>query len=350
MFLYYFPFFVSFFYSAFRRPGRIAYFFLTCLLIAMCALQAPGVSEDHLNYVNYVTDISDGTQGVFFIEPTFYILSKLSLFLTGGDFFMFLVYAILGVAIKLYLSKRVSEYYWFSAAIYTSYFFFLQDFTQIRIGVAMSFILLSAFRFYEGKCLSAAVFFVCAVCFHYSTVFFLPFYFLLCFNSARCAMALYMLCCAFLLLFMLDVSIAQGLLSVASSMSIERLSFYIENAFAGEGGEINLVRVLFHFILLTPPILFFDRIKKQSNFVSYAVIVHLCGLIILLLLHDLQVFAYRISDIFNGFIIFSLLSYIIIFGRLVGGALILSVSLFQLVYVLVILGFVNPYTSVLGVL
>jgi hypothetical protein len=316
----------------------------------MCALQAPGVSEDHLNYVNYVTGVSDGTLGVFFIEPSFYILSKLSLFLTGGGVFMFLVYAVLGVVIKLYLSKRVSSYYWFSAAIYISYFFFLQDFTQIRIGVAMSFILLSAFRFYEGRRLSAALLFVCAVCFHYSTVFFLPFYLLFYFNSARCAWALYLLCCVFLLLFMLNISMTQGLLSVASSMSIERLSFYIENALAGEGGGINLVRVLFHFILLTPPILFFDRIKMQSSFVSYAVIVHLCGLIILLSLHDLQVFAYRISDIFNGFMIFSLLSYIVLFGRLVGGALILSVASFQLVYVLVILGFVNPYTSVLGVL
>ncbi|AVJ21855.1 EpsG family protein [Pseudomonas sp. MYb193] len=350
MFLYFFPFFISFVYSAIGRPGRIAYFFLACLLIALCALQAPGVSEDHLNYVNYVSGISDGTVGVFFIEPTFYILTKLSLLLTGGNALMFLIYAILGVGIKLYLSKEISGYYWFSASIYISYFFFLQDFTQIRIGVAMSFVLLSTFRFYEGKRLSASLLFLCAIFFHYSTAFFLPFFLLFYFNNARFALALYLLCFVFLLLFILDVSLTQGLLSVASSMSIERLSFYIENALAGEGGGINLVRVLFHFVLLTPPVLLFDRIKRQSSFISYAVIVHLCGLIVLLLLHDLQVFAYRISDIFNGFMMFSLISYIVIFGRLVGGAMILSVALFQLVYVLVILGFVNPYTSVLGVL
>lgn len=350
MFLYFFPFVVSFLFSAIGAPGRAAYFFLACLLIAMCALQAPGVSEDHLNYVNYVAGVADGTLGAFFIEPTFYILSKLSLLLTGGDVFMFLIYAVLGVSIKLYLSKAVSKYYWFSASIYISYFFFLQDFTQIRIGVAMSFILLSTFCFYEGRHLNAGLLFVCAVCFHYSTAFFLPFYLLFYFNSARFALALYLLCCVFLILFMLGVSLTQGLLNVVSSMFIERLRFYIENALAGEGGEISLVRVLFHFILLTPPVLLFDRVKKQSSFLSYAVIVHLCGLIILLSLHDLQVFAYRISDIFNGFMMFSLLSYIVIFGRLAGGALILSVALFQLVYVLVILGFVNPYTSVLGVL
>ena len=350
MFLYFFPWAVSFLYSVLGRPGRVAYFFLACLLIAMCAFQAPGVSEDHLNYVNYVLGIANGTLDVFFIEPTFYIISKLSIYLTGGDVFVFLVYAVLGVAIKLYLSKMVSAYYWFSTSVYISYFFFLQDFTQIRIGVAMSFILLSTYRFYEKRLLNAALLFLCAVSFHYSTIFFLPFYLIFYFNSARFVLALYLLCCALIMLFVVDVSLTQGLLSLASKMSIDRLSFYIGNALAGEGGSINIARVLFHFILLTPAVLFFDRIKRQSSFISYSVMVHLCGLIILLALHDLQVFAYRISDIFNGFMIFSLLSYIIIFGRFFGGALVLSVALFQLVYVLVILGFVNPYTSVLGVL
>ncbi|MBV6750864.1 EpsG family protein [Pseudomonas chlororaphis] len=348
MFLYYIPFSLACLFSALGRKSGTAYFLLACMLIAMCALQAPGVSEDHSNYIDYFSGVASGSLDAFFIEPTFYFLSQVSIFLSGSSELLFLVYAVLGVGIKFLVSKRVSGYYWFSVALYISYFFFLQDFTQIRIGAAVAFIFLSSFSFYSGQRLRALLFFLIAVLFHYSTAIFLPFFVFFYFNSIRTVLMLYLLCCFLFLFYMFDLSLSQGLVDFFSILQIDRLSFYLENALSGQGGSINPMRALFHFIMLTPLVFLFDKIKRESAFLSYSIIIHLCGLIILLSLHDLQVFAYRISDIFNGFMIFSLISYIVIFGRRLGGALVLGVAVFQLVYILLVLEFVNPYTSVLG--
>nr|NLU58813.1 hypothetical protein [Pseudomonas sp. BIGb0427] len=127
-----------------------------------------------------------------------------------------------------------------------------------------------------------------------------------------------------------------------------RLDFYINNILSGQGGSINFFRAIFHFALLSPLVFMFARIQRQQPFIAYSVILHLSGLLILLALHDAQVVAYRISDIFNHFMVFSLLAYAILFGRVVGAAGMLAVSTFQIIYVLQVLGFVQPYTSVLG--
>lgn len=330
------------------RRGNFFYIFICIFLVMLCALQASGISEDHINYVNYVTGIADGSLGLLFIEPTFYIITKISLFAVGNGFIVFLIYGVLGVGLKFYVAKRVSHYYWYSVSVYVSYLYFLQDFTQIRVGVAVGFLLLSTLLYNERKFAASVFSFFCAVTFHYSVVIFLPFFIFFYFNTIRMAFCLYVVCCILLLLYSLNLSLLKGLLELVSDLDIDRLNFYIGSALSGEQNSVSFIRVVFHFILLTPLVFLFDKIKVQSSYVSYSVIIHLCGLVILLVLHDFQVFAYRISDIFNGFMIFSLISYIFIFGRVVGGVLILSVSFFQIIYVLAVLGFVKPYTSILG--
>ncbi|MGF6591408.1 EpsG family protein [Pseudomonas sp. 2835] len=347
MLFYYLPFMVSALLSMLGGKRKLCYWGLAALLIAMCAFQAPGVSDDHGNYLDYYAGIVSGEFGPFFVEPTFFVLAKLSSLLTGSAILLFVFYAALGVGSKFYVMERATPYRWLSVAIYLSYFFLLQDFTQIRIGVATGLVMCAAYLVFNGQWSKGLAVLSGAVFFHYSAILFLPFM-LLRAAGVRTVFYIYLCCCALFALYLLDVSVLKGFLQLLSLLENPRLDFYIDNILSGQGGSINFFRAIFHFALLTPLVLMFARIQRHQPFIAYSVILHLSGLLILLALHDAQVVAYRISDIFNHFMVFSLLAYAILFGRVVGAAGMLAVSTFQIIYVLQVLGFVQPYTSVLG--
>ncbi|MGE8393554.1 MAG: EpsG family protein [Pseudomonas sp.] len=347
MLFYYLPFMVSALLSLLGGKRKLCYWGLAALLIAMCAFQAPGVSDDHGNYLDYYAGIVSGEFGPFFVEPTFFVLAKLSSLLTGSAILLFVFYAVLGVGSKFYVMERATPYRWLSVAIYLSYFFLLQDFTQIRIGVATGLVMCSAYLVFNGQWSKSLAVLCGAVLFHYSAILFLPFM-LLRAVGVRTVFYIYLCCCALFALYLLDISVLKGFLQLLSLLENPRLDFYINNILSGQGGSINFFRAIFHFALLSPLVFMFARIQRQQPFIAYSVILHLSGLLILLALHDAQVVAYRISDIFNHFMVFSLLAYAILFGRVVGAAGMLAVSTFQIIYVLQVLGFVQPYTSVLG--
>ncbi|QXH37109.1 EpsG family protein [Pseudomonas muyukensis] len=347
MLFFYLPFAYSALLAAWGRRQYLLYWGLAGFLIVLCAVQDVGVTEDHGNYVDYFNLINFGDQGLFFIEPSFYVLARLSFWLTNSSLLLFFSYAILGVGLKLLLFRRATPYSWLSVTLYLSYFFFLQDFNQIRIGAATALLMWAAYLGHGREGGKAVCLALLAASLHYSAVLFLPF---LCLRRAglRTVMMLYLCCCVLLMAYALDISLVKNSVQLLLMLDNPRVDFYVNNILDGEGGEVNPLRVTLHFVLLTPLALLFPYIQRRDPFIAYSVVLHLCGVLILLMLHDVQVLAYRISDIFNHFMVFSLLAYVVLFGRLIGTTAVLAVSSFQIIYVLLILEFVQPYVSVLG--
>lgn len=345
MLFYYLPFIFSALLSLLGGGYRVCYWCLAGFLIFLCAFQESGVTSDHAEYLAYYAGIVSEEFGPFFVEPTFFVMAMMSSLLTGSAILLFLFYATLGICTKFYVMERATPYPWLSIAVYLSYFFLLHEFTQIRVGVAAGLILCAAYFRFAGQRHKSFIALTSAVLFHYSAIIFLPFM-LLRDARAQTIFSMYACCCALFALYFLDVSLIKWLVNHELFIEGTRLEFYTHDA-SGRGESFNIVRAIFHFVLLTPLVFAFRRIQREQPFVAYSVSLHLSGLLILLMLHDTQVLAYRLSDIFNQFIVFSLISYPILYGRFIGSLIVLMISTFQIIYVLHNLKFVYPYASIM---
>lgn len=91
-----------------------------------------------------------------------------------NDWFVFFIYALLSVSIKVYLIEKKSQFFWLSLGFYVSYFFLFQDGTAIRASLAVGLLYLSLLLIENSKPL---LFFlsVLLVSFlvHYSAIVFL---------------------------------------------------------------------------------------------------------------------------------------------------------------------------------
>jgi hypothetical protein len=143
MWFYYLLFLFIAFSSIWRFKQKYWVVFLWAFfLFLIAALRNENVDRDYLTYIlNYE---QTAKRLALTIEPTFYLFSIIARSIFDNVIFLFIIYAFLGVFIKIYaISKLSKELYLFSFLVYFSNFFLLHEMTQIRAGVAAAFILIS---------------------------------------------------------------------------------------------------------------------------------------------------------------------------------------------------------------
>lgn len=171
---------ISFFFSIISIPYRLykigLFVFLGFILITVAGLRKEGVDRDYANY----KDAFEGTNLIgFAAEPSFaFICWIIKVFLNNNVIFLFVIYALIGVFIKFYAIKQLTEFWFLSICIYISYLYTLQELTQIRVGVATGILLLSIKPLYDRKFLIFFVLSILAFLFHFSTFFIVILWFL----------------------------------------------------------------------------------------------------------------------------------------------------------------------------
>ncbi len=161
-------------------------FSLVILLALLAGFQDTNVSKDYLNYqyvfdnVYYITN--HNYLYLITFEPGFIAIVFFfrTLFSTNYGVAIMVFYAFCSLIIKLFVIKKLSINPYLSLLFYFSYFFLFHEMTQIRIGLASAFFLLSLFSFLKGNKLAFIGWILIATCFHYSAIFYL---FLLIFNT-----------------------------------------------------------------------------------------------------------------------------------------------------------------------
>jgi hypothetical protein len=133
---------------------------------------------DYETYVGrYNEAISDNFS--FFIEVSFTYLAKLSnLIKPGNAIVLFILYAFIGVTLKMISIKNLTQLWLYSLIIYVSNYFILHEMIQIRAGVATGFVLLSIVPLYNRQFIKFFVLIGLATFFHYSSLMFLLLWFL----------------------------------------------------------------------------------------------------------------------------------------------------------------------------
>lgn len=150
-----------------------AFFGITLFLIS--GLRGENVDRDYGSYLSafYGDNIS-----TTIYEPTFILFSFLiNKILYEKVIFLFVFYAFFGVILKLYAASRLTAFPMFTLLLYFSYFFILQDMTQIRIGSALTFFLFSIPFLYKRNWKFFILFILISGSFHFSAfvLFFLWF-------------------------------------------------------------------------------------------------------------------------------------------------------------------------------
>jgi len=156
------------------------YILIFCLLSVIAGFRHPGVDRDSFNYIEMIkTLLGSGDFWLRSNEISFSIIVHFAdKILQSPVTGTFLIYAILGIGIKLFVIRKESKMPIFSIFVYMCIFYILLDMTQIRVSVASAIFLFAVSDIVERRpanyFLKAAV----AFFFHYSALVMIPFYFI----------------------------------------------------------------------------------------------------------------------------------------------------------------------------
>lgn len=166
---------------------KILYVFLSICLILFAGLRSRGVDFDNNSYLFFyklvpTMDKFSITDGKFFnslhIEPSLIIIFSFVKTYLGDFQFCLIIYSIISVTTKSVAVYKMSNNIFYSILILFSSIFLLQDMTQIRESVAVGFILLAIFEINNKGIVRYYVFISLAIFFHYSSILFIPLYFI----------------------------------------------------------------------------------------------------------------------------------------------------------------------------
>lgn len=139
------------------------------ILFYVAAFRGENVDRD---YGSYVLAFNEENIFASIFEPTFLFFSFIvKTFLSNKVIYIFILYAFFGVIIKLFSIYQISSFPFFSVLLYFSYFFTLQEMTQIRVGAALSFFLMSLPYLFSKNWKFFFALISISFCFHFSTFF-----------------------------------------------------------------------------------------------------------------------------------------------------------------------------------
>lgn len=289
--------------TVFSKRATKYVFLIVFLLLFLFAACRGDIGRDYHVYVSYFKvlaskDLSYYIKKIPFYEPCNYFLPVISKSIVGVRYFLYLTFAMfafLGVYFKL-RAFRMSVSFFLSVMLYVTNFFLLHEMTQIRAGISTGIFLLFGTRYiYQRNLLGYVLCILGASFFHYSSVVFLPLYFL---NP-----------------FKLDKRVFGGLLIGASILSILRinilnpaiLSFvpkiqvYME-LIESEGEVLRIWNNPGFLInLFVTSILFVksDLVKDKNPYFLLFLKVNIVSLLCYMLLAGFPIFAIRISQMFG---------------------------------------------------
>lgn len=229
-------------------------------------------------------------------EISFQLITKVIKNILHGDFFYILVfYAFIAMFIKFYFINKTTDFIIFSTLLYFSYFFLLQEMTQIRAGVASAFLMLVVKNIIDKKINYAIFFFLLAILFHTSSIAFFPIFFLAT-KSLNKKMYIVLI-------------IGSYLIYPYINNFTEILSIYINNdriiAKANSYGLDNgkrlnifnawqIIRIVFSLLF----VFFSKKLQLKNEYSILLIKLYLISTCVFVLLSDNPVFAGRISDLY----------------------------------------------------
>lgn len=286
---------------------------ITIILIAFAGFRAVGFDRDSPTYAIIIQSIDFSNLNFSDKEPTFYIIVYIAKCLFGDAVRgTFIIYAFLGVTLKMAAIYRHAHVPILSVLFYISSYYILHELTQIRVGVAAAIFLL-ALPDIINKNLWRYMLKICvATLFHYSAVILVLAY---CINVHKKQYLLYLfLPFAAIILYLTDfVKNMMIFLSLdLPQIMPSKVLLYLDLLRQGIHSEINVINLfyvslifIYYFLVLN-----MNRVKEPFDVLQ----IKLLGWMLFLFYSfaSIPVFAFRLSELVGVVLIFILPSFVTI--------------------------------------
>ncbi len=311
---------------------------LSCvILIVIVGFRPIGIDKDSQNYANIINSNKD----VNFIdkEPGFYLIKYINyIFFNGNVRTFFLMFAIMGVSLKIFAIEKYSLTTTLSVFAYISLYYILQEMTQIRVGVATGIFLLALEDLKRRDFKNYILKTIIAVFFHYSAFIMIFIYIL---NPYKINRKIYFILPLIGILLSFYRNIILNIIISIAHILPEFLSFklniYLDLLLNyGTHSEINLFNFYYLSLILFYyySILNYKKMKSEYDILFLKIL----GLMLFLFysLSAIPVLAFRISEFF-GIVLIFLIPHIILTIKEKYIAGILLIIWFSVYFVFIIL-------------
>lgn len=292
----------------YNRQWRLALLIIATIMLSyIAAFRGEGVDRDYGGYIdlyNAVMPMSHylaNPDKLISYDPAFVIISSVIKYsLNDKVIYLFVIFAVLGVTLNAVAIKRMSSFWLLSILLYYSNYYLLHEMTQIRVGVACGFLLLSIPSIVGKKPMRYLMYMAAATMFHYSALIFLPLYFL---NPKKLNQNLYLLILLLPMLLMLTKLSLHPLFTLLGQDNPLTQRYYIYTYLMSQGelARINLFNVII-LLNLALGVLFIVKWQIISAYNKYAVVIiktHICSVALFYLFYDIGAFAFRFMEILN---------------------------------------------------
>lgn len=285
-------------------------FLIAISLIFVAGFRPIGFDRDSFNYLdsfNSFNGFSELSNSNYLDkEPTFWLISWLTNFISGNDArLLFVIYAALGIIIILFSVLKIANHPFVAIFCYIFLLFPLHGMTQIRAGVACAIFLSSIPDVVEKKPKSFFIKSALAVMFHYSAIVIFFVYLLkpkIINIKFYALLPLIGLCLAF---FRNQFVAALGSAALFFPGFIEyKILMYIELLQDDIGGDINLFSIYYSSLLVFYYYIIFNIKKFEGKYDR--MLIKLLGwtLFVYYAASFLPVIAVRVSELYGAVIIF----------------------------------------------
>lgn len=156
-----------------KRYRFFLYILMGFVMVLIAGLREIGLDPDSENY-EYSFQHYYQSSEMGMVEPSFTLISAVLNVFTDNVHLLFLVYALLGVTIKLYAFKKNLQCIFVPLMLYISFYFVLHEMTQIRAGVVSALFLLAVYHIAKKEKRKALLLIIVGSFFHYSSLALLP--------------------------------------------------------------------------------------------------------------------------------------------------------------------------------
>ncbi len=156
-----------------KRYRFLLYILMGFVMVLIAGLREIGLDPDSENY-EYSFQHYYLSSEMGMVEPSFTLISAVLNVFTDNVHLLFLVYAFLGVTIKLYAFKKNLQCIFVPLMLYISFYFVLHEMTQIRAGVVSALFLLAVYYIAKKEKRKALQLIIVGSFFHYSSLALLP--------------------------------------------------------------------------------------------------------------------------------------------------------------------------------
>jgi hypothetical protein len=280
-----------------QKKNRLFFVLIGIALFLVAAFRDGDAVRDYANYVDWYNNKRGGVEISFFA-----IVWIVRHIFFDNVLFLFIIYALLGVCLKLKAIQELTALSFLSLLMYISNFYILHELTQIRAGVATGFLLLSIKPLYERDLKKFLFLATCATFFHYSG---LLVFFLWIFKGDHINKYIFAMVVPLSYIFyFFNIDLIEVFIKFIQIGNVQEkygvYKFALKRMKA-EYGDINVFNIVFLTkCLIFYIILFKSRlIEKQNKYVNLLLKIEAVSLVSFVSLSAIPVFAFRIYEFFG---------------------------------------------------